>query len=187
MSSEQVELSLPEARRLGERVGAVLGVLERSERDAVLAEAPVRVGLACGRFNGGVTLRLLEGALAALADAGAAVAGTSLCWVPGAFELPLAAAALAASGTVDAVVALGAVVRGETAHFEFVAGQCAAGLQQVQLQYRLPVAFGVLTTEDLDQALARSGPGPTNKGYEACAGALDTVALLRRVATTAGD
>jgi 6,7-dimethyl-8-ribityllumazine synthase len=180
-SSEQTELVLGEARALERRVDRALGILDLPERAAALGGSPARLGLACGRFNGAVTLRLLKGALVAAEEAGEAVGATTLCWVPGAFELPLAAAALAASGTVDAVVALGAVIRGETAHFDFVAGQCAAGLQEVQLRYRLPVAFGVLTTEDLDQALARSEPGPTNKGYEACNGALDMLALLRKV------
>ena len=139
----------------------------------------LRVGLACGRFNGGISWRLLEGALAGLAEAGVDRADTSVAWAPGAFELPLVARGFARAGTVDAVACLGAVIRGETGHYDFVAGECAAGLQQVQLSTGVPVVFGVLTTDTVDQALARSAPGPENKGREAALAAVEMVRLLR--------
>jgi 6,7-dimethyl-8-ribityllumazine synthase len=147
-------------------------------RPAAAAAGGARVGLVCARFNGAVTERLARGALRALAEAGIEAASVEVAWVPGAFELPLAAACLARSGRADAVVALGAVIRGETAHFEYVAGPCAQGLAQVALETGVPVVFGVLTTEDATQALARSGPGDDNKGFEAARSALEMVDLL---------
>jgi 6,7-dimethyl-8-ribityllumazine synthase len=99
--------------------------------------------------------------------------------VPGAFELPVVAKRLAESGEWDAVICLGAVIRGDTPHFDYVAGECAAGLARVALDTGVPVVFGVLTTDDLDQALARAGGAEGNKGAEAAATALETAALLR--------
>ena len=139
----------------------------------------LRIGLACAEFNGGITVRLLEGALAALADAGTDRRDVTVAWAPGAFELPLVARAFAHAGKVDAVLCLGAVIRGDTGHYDFVAGQCAAGIQQVQLATGVPVVFGVLTTDSLDQALVRSLPDETNKGREAALTAVAMVRLLR--------
>jgi 6,7-dimethyl-8-ribityllumazine synthase len=137
----------------------------------------VRVGVACARFNGGITWRLLEGALAGLEDCGVDRADVTVVWAPGAFELPLVARALA--GAVDAVVCLGAVVRGETGHYDFVAGECAAGIARVALDTGVPVVFGVLTTDTVGQALDRSADGPTNKGHEAAVTAVEMHRLLR--------
>jgi 6,7-dimethyl-8-ribityllumazine synthase len=144
----------------------------------------LRVALVCGRFNDHITGRLLDGAARGLAELGVADDDVTLAWVPGAFEVPLAARAFATSGRVDAVITLGAVIRGETAHFEYVAGQCAEGVQRVQLDTGVPVAFGVLTTEDLDQALARSGPGAGdhNVGHDCAVVAVEMAGLLRRIA-----
>lgn len=136
-----------------------------------------RVGLACARFNGGITWRLLDGALGGLDSCGVDRADTTAAWVPGAFELPVVARALASS--VDAVVCLGAVIRGDTGHYDFVAGQCAAGIQRVQLDTGVPVVFGVLTTDSVAQALERSEPGETNKGWEAAVTAVEMHRLLR--------
>ena len=138
----------------------------------------LRIGLACGRFNGTITWRLLQGALEGLAARGVDPADLTVAWVPGAFELPLVARAFAEAGSVDAVIALGAVIRGETGHYDFVAGECAAGLQRVQLDRGLPVVFGVLTTEDVAQAQARSGEGAANKGWEAAETAVEMARLL---------
>jgi 6,7-dimethyl-8-ribityllumazine synthase len=138
-----------------------------------------RVALVCAKFNGGITERLLDGALAGLETSGVKPSTVTVAWVPGAFELPLVAMRLAASGTVDAVVALGAVIRGETAHFDFVAGECASGLQRAALDTGIPTVFGVLTTDTVDQALARCGAGEDNKGYEAAVTALEMADLLR--------
>ena len=139
----------------------------------------LRVGLACALFNGGLTLRLLHGALDALIEAGTDRNDMTVAWAPGAFELPLVARAFAIAGKVDAVLCLGAVVRGETGHYDFVAGQCAAGIQQVQLTTGVPTVFGVLTTDTLGQALERSEPDASNKGREAALTAIEMVRLLR--------
>ena len=131
-------------------------------------------------FNGGISLRLLDGALDALTESGTERNDVTVAWAPGAFELPLVARAFAAAGKVDAVLCFGAVVRGETGHYDFVAGECASGIQQVQLSTGVPVIFGVLTTETLEQALARSEPGDEgNKGREAALTGIEMVRLLR--------
>lgn len=145
-----------------------------------------RVGVACARFNGAITARLLDGVLRALDAEGPGAATATVVWVPGAFELPLVAQQMARAAAVDAVVALGAVIRGDTAHFDFVAGECASGLARVGLDHGLPVIFGVLTTDTVDQALARCAPGPANKGYEAGISALEMVTLARRFEVGSG-
>jgi 6,7-dimethyl-8-ribityllumazine synthase len=139
---------------------------------------PARVALVCAKFNGAITEKLLHGALGALGEHGVSMDTVHVAWVPGAVELPLAASRLLWSGDYDAVVALGAVIRGDTAHFDFVAGECAAGLQRVALDSGVPVVFGVLTTDTVAQAQERAGDGPTNKGYEAAVTALEMVRLL---------
>lgn len=141
----------------------------------------MRLGVVCGRFNDRITLRLLEGVHRGAAAVGVAEDALVEEWVPGAFEIPFAAKKLAASGRVDAVICLGAVVRGETSHYDFVAGECARGIQDVQLEVGVPVLFGVLTTEDVAQAEARSaGPGRHNVGQECAHTAVEMVALARR-------
>jgi 6,7-dimethyl-8-ribityllumazine synthase len=144
-------------------------------------DGDIRVGVACAEFNGGITDRLLSGVLDGLAEGGCHRDGVTVAWVPGAFELPLAAQELALSGAVDAGICLGAVIRGDTGHYDFVAGQCASGLQRVQLDTGVPVVFGVLTTETLDQALDRSKGDRTNKGREAAVTAIQMVRLLAAV------
>src|SRR6516162_5362108 len=139
----------------------------------------LRIGVACALFNGGVTLRLLDGALVALAEAGTDRRDVTVAWAPGAFELPLVARGFAQAGKVDAVLCFGAVIRGDTGHYDFVAGECASGLQQVQLATGVPVIFGVLTTDTLEQALERSEPDETNKGREAALTGIEMVRLLR--------
>ncbi len=140
----------------------------------------LRVALVCGRFNDHVTVRLLAGAQRGLAAVGVAEADVSETWVPGAFEIPLAMKALAESGRYDAVIGLGCVIRGETTHYETVAGECASGIQRAQLDTGIPVIFGVLTTENLDQALARSeAAGGHNVGEEGAATAVEMATLLR--------
>ncbi len=140
-----------------------------------------RVALVCSRFNGLVTDRLLAGARDGLERHGVDEGSITVAWVPGAFELPLAALRLAASGEYDAVVCLGAVIRGATAHFDHVAGQCAAGLQRAQLDTGVPVVFGVLTTDTLEQALDRAGGKAGNKGFDAAAAAIEMGDLLRQL------
>jgi 6,7-dimethyl-8-ribityllumazine synthase len=145
--------------------------------------AGARIAIVIARFNSAITSRLLTGAREALREFGVADADVTEVWVPGAFEVPLAAQRLATSGRHDAVICLGCVIRGETAHFEYVAGECARGVMQVGLDSGLPVAFGVLTTESIDQALARSAePGDThghNAGADCAAVVLEMLAVLR--------
>ena len=141
----------------------------------------VRVAIVCSRFNGAITTRLLEGALDVLDEAGVDRSDIAVGWVPGAFEIPLMALAYAdADRPVDAVITLGAVIRGETTHYEIVSGECARGIQDVQLSTRVPVAFGVLSVNSLDQAMERSAKGETNKGREAATTALEMVSVLRQ-------
>lgn len=154
-----------------------------SERrvEPVLDGKGVRVAVVCGRFNDAVTFRLLDGVERGLAALGAPAPIVE--WVPGAFEIPLAATAFARSGQVDAVIGLGCVIRGATTHYEAVAGECAAGILRAGLDTGVPVIFGVLTTEDMDQALERSeGPGGHNVGEEGAHTAVEMVRLLQRVA-----
>lgn len=155
----------------------------RSERAAVPDRdgRAIRLAFVCGRFNDHVTERLLGGARRGAAECGVEESEIVEEWVPGAFEIPFAARAIATSGRIDAVVCLGAVIRGETSHYDFVAGECARGIQDVQLETGVPVLFGVLTTEDLAQAEARSGgPGSHNVGEECVRTAVEMVALARR-------
>lgn len=141
----------------------------------------LRIGVACGRFNGGITARLLEGALQVLEHSGVDRSDITLAWVPGAFEIPLLAQAFATGPrAVDAVITLGAVIRGDTGHYEVVAGECARGVQDVQLRTGVPVVFGVLTTNTVEQALERSLPDDTNKGRESAFTAIEMVSLLRQ-------
>ena len=141
----------------------------------------LRVAIVAARFNGAVTTRLLEGALAALDEAGVASSDVTIAWVPGAYEIPMMALSLAdGPSAVDAVITLGAVIRGETGHYDIVAGESARGVQDVQLTTGVPVIFGVLTTNTVEQAMARSVPDSTNKGREAALSALEMVSLLRQ-------
>jgi 6,7-dimethyl-8-ribityllumazine synthase len=142
----------------------------------------LRVAVVCARFNDLITHRLLDGVRRGLTATGVADGDVAVAWVPGAFELPLAAKAHAEAGTFDAVIVVGAVIRGETTHYEIVSGECARGVQDVQLATGVPVMFGVLTVEDLDQAKARSeDAGGHNVGEECGRGAVEVVGLLRAV------
>jgi 6,7-dimethyl-8-ribityllumazine synthase len=154
--------------------------------DGVLDASAMRVALVAGRFNAEITERLVEGACTRLADLGHDP-GVAVHWVPGAFEIPLVAKRLAASGSVDAVVCLGAIIRGDTAHFEYVAGPCADGCARAALDTGVPIAFGVLTTNDEQQALDRCGGREGNKGAEAAATAVEMVQLLRALPEPAGE
>lgn len=140
-----------------------------------------RVAVLVSQYNERVTGRLLEGALACCRAAGLGADQVDVVWLPGAFELGGAAAAAAATGRYLAIVALGAVVRGETAHFDFVAGEAARGLTEVAVRHQLPVAFGVLTTDTMEQALARAGGAAGNKGYEAAEAAIRTADALAQL------
>jgi 6,7-dimethyl-8-ribityllumazine synthase len=141
----------------------------------------LRIAIALARFNQSVTDLLLAGALEALHAHGVDDDAIDVATVPGAFELPLCAQRLASTGRYDALICLGAVVRGETPHFEYVAGEAARGIAEVARAADLPISFGVLTTDTIEQALARAGGERGNKGYEAAVTALEMVALLRTV------
>jgi 6,7-dimethyl-8-ribityllumazine synthase len=151
-----------------------------AERDDQLPDGRgLRVAVVAARFNDHVTRRLLEGTRRGLAACGVDAADITEVWVPGAFEVPVVAKGFAESGRVEAVVGLGCVIRGETSHYDFVAGECARGLQQVGLDTGVPCGFGVLTTENLDQALARSEPeGGHNVGEDAARAAIEAACIL---------
>jgi 6,7-dimethyl-8-ribityllumazine synthase len=143
-----------------------------------LTGSDLAIAIVVSRYNEVVTRRLLRGALNALSERGADE--PDVFWVPGALEIPVAALALAEKGGYDAIVCLGCVIRGETFHFEVVAGQSAAGLMQVQLDTGVPITNGILTTEDREQAQARSGP-KNNKGAEAAMAAIEMANLLKSI------
>jgi 6,7-dimethyl-8-ribityllumazine synthase len=141
----------------------------------------LRVAIAASRFNDFITERLLAGARDGLIRHGVDEASITVAWAPGAFELPLVAQRLAASGEYDAVICVGAVIRGATGHYEHVAGQCAAGIQRAQLDTGVPIVFGVLTTENVEQAIERAGTKAGNKGYESAETAIEMADLLRQL------
>jgi 6,7-dimethyl-8-ribityllumazine synthase len=138
----------------------------------------LRMGLVASRFNERVVRSMVDGARDVLRRVGVADDDLTLVWVPGAFELPIAAQRLATTGSVDGIVCLGAVVRGETAHFEHVAGQAASCIARVALETAVPIGFGVLTTDDAAQAEARAGGKAGNKGAEAALAIVETVRVL---------
>jgi len=146
----------------------------------------LRVAIACGRFNDLITERLLTGARDGLVRHGVDEGSITEVWVPGAFELPLVAKRLAESGEYDAVICLGAVIRGATGHYEHVAGQCAAGIQRAQLDTGVPVVFGVLTTDTIEQAIERAGTKAGNKGFESAMTAIEMADLLRQLPKAGG-
>ncbi len=137
-----------------------------------------RFAIVVGRFNSFVVESLLDGALDTLKRHGANEKDIEIARVPGAFEIPLACKQMAASKKYDAIIALGAVIRGGTPHFEFVAGECGKGLAQVMMEYGIPVAFGVLTVDTIEQAIERAGTKAGNKGVEATLSAIEMVNLL---------
>ncbi|MFM7891261.1 MAG: 6,7-dimethyl-8-ribityllumazine synthase, partial [Actinomycetota bacterium] len=140
----------------------------------------LKVGIVCSRFNEFVVNALLDGAKRGLAKHGVKDKNIEVFWVPGAFEIPVMTRLMALSRKYDALVTLGAVIRGETAHFEYVAGPCAEGIMQVQLETLVPIGFGVLTVESVEQAAERSRADDTNKGFEAAEVAIEMVSTMRR-------
>jgi 6,7-dimethyl-8-ribityllumazine synthase len=141
----------------------------------------MRVAIVVSRFNDFVTDRLLEGAQAALRDAGIADGNVDVLRVPGAFEIPMAAQRVAESGKVSAVVCLGCLIRGATPHFEFIAAACAHGITAASASTGVPMAFGVLTTNSVEEALERAAPGPSNKGREAADAAIEMARLFAEI------
>jgi 6,7-dimethyl-8-ribityllumazine synthase len=166
----------PGELRIPEGVGVVAGSVNG---------APRSIGVVVSRFNGDITQRLLEGALQTLAEAGVPRERIEVVPVPGAFELPLGAMALAKTRRFSCIVALGCVIRGDTPHFEYVAGEAASGLQLAGLETGVPVAFGVLTCDSRRQAEERAGGAQGNKGSEAALSALEMADLLTRLRASA--
>ena len=140
-----------------------------------------RIALLVSRFNSFVVESLLEGAVDTLKRHGAEEHDLHIVRVPGAYEMPIAAKRLAASQKYEAIIALGAVIRGGTPHFDYVAGECTKGLSQVSLQYDVPIAFGVLTVDSIEQAIERAGTKAGNKGGEAALSAIEMVNVLREI------
>ncbi|MBJ6750721.1 6,7-dimethyl-8-ribityllumazine synthase [Geomonas anaerohicana] len=141
----------------------------------------LKVGIVVGRFNSFIGERLLEGALDALLRHGAADQDITVMRVPGAFEIPLAAQKLAQTGNFDALICLGAVIRGSTPHFDYVASEVSKGIAHVSLDAGIPVAFGVLTTDTIEQAIERAGTKAGNKGFEAAVTVIETANLFREM------
>jgi 6,7-dimethyl-8-ribityllumazine synthase len=151
------------------------------EIEGALQGEGLRVAIAVARFNSFITDRLLGGALDGLRRHGVADGDTTVVRVPGSWELPVVVKALADSGKYDAVICLGAVIRGETPHFDYVAGEAAKGIGQVMLHTGVPVAFGVLTTNTLEQAIDRAGAKSGNKGFDAAATVIEMASVLRQI------
>jgi 6,7-dimethyl-8-ribityllumazine synthase len=141
--------------------------------------AGIRAGIVVARFNEAVTRGLLDGAREGLARLGVDSDAIDVAWTPGCFEIPLVARRMAETGRYDAVICLGAVIRGETAHFEYVAGNAASGIARAAMDTGVPVIFGILTTDTLEQAINRAGAKAGNKGYDAALAAVEMASLMR--------
>ncbi len=139
----------------------------------------MKVGIVVARFNEFITSKLLGGALDGLTRHDVPEENVDVAWVPGAFEIPLIASKMAKSGKYDAVICLGAVIRGATSHYDYVCNEVSKGVAQVSLQSDIPVMFGVLTTDNIEQAIERAGSKAGNKGYECATGAIEMVNLIR--------
>jgi 6,7-dimethyl-8-ribityllumazine synthase len=146
-----------------------------------LSAAGRSFGIVASRFNDFIVRRLLDGALDAIARHGGDLSSVDVAWVPGSYEIPLAARRLAISGRYDAIICLGAVIRGATAHFDYVAGGATSGIASVGLETDLPVIFGVITTESIEQAIERAGTKMGNKGFEAAVTAIEMADLMARL------
>ena len=146
-----------------------------------LVSENIRVGVVCARFNDFIVSRLLAGCEDTLLRHGVREEDIAVAWVPGAFEIPLIASKLAKSGKYDAVIALGAVIRGSTSHYDYVCSEVSKGVAQVALNSDIPVMFGVLTTDTIEQAVERAGTKAGNKGSECAQGAIEMVNLIREL------
>ncbi len=141
----------------------------------------LKFGIIVGRFNSLISKKLLEGALDAFARHGVSEESIDIAWVPGSFEIPLVAKKMAISQKYDAIVCLGAIIRGATPHFDYVAAECSKGIAQVMLETQIPISFGVLTTDTIEQAIERAGTKAGNKGFEAAMAALEMANLLKKL------
>ena len=141
----------------------------------------MKVGIVAARFNEFIVSKLVAGAQDALVRHDVKEEDIDLAWVPGAFEIPLIASKMAKSGKYDAVIALGAVIRGSTTHYDYVCSEVSKGIANVSLNSDIPVMFGVITTENIEQAIERAGTKPGNKGYDCALGAIEMVNLIRNI------
>lgn len=146
-----------------------------------LVATDMKVGIVAGRFNEFITSKLVGGAMDGLLRHDVKDEDVDIAWVPGAFEIPLVASKMAKSGKYDAVICLGAVIRGDTTHYDYVCNEVSKGIASVSLESGIPVMFGVLTTENIEQAIARAGSKGGNKGYDCALGAVEMVNLLRTI------
>jgi len=146
-----------------------------------LVSKDVRVGIVAARFNEFISSKLISGAVDALRRHDVPEENIDLAWVPGAFEIPLAASKLAESGKYDAIICLGAVIRGSTTHYDYVCSEVSKGIAHVSLSAGLPVMFGILTTESIEQAIERAGTKAGNKGFDCAMGAIEMINLLREL------
>ena len=146
-----------------------------------LGAKEVKVGIVSARFNEFITSKLLDGALDGLKRHDVCEEDIHVAWVPGAFEIPLIASKMAKSGKYDAVICLGAVIRGSTSHYDYVCNEVSKGIAAVSLESGVPVMFGVLTTENIEQAIERAGTKAGNKGYDCAVGAIEMVNLIRQL------
>ncbi|ATW43558.1 6,7-dimethyl-8-ribityllumazine synthase [Glaesserella parasuis] len=144
-----------------------------------LVATELKFGIVCARFNDFINDKLLSGAIDTLVRHGASESDIDTAWVPGAFEIPLVAKKMAESGKYDAVICLGTVIRGSTTHYDYVCNEAAKGIGAVSLQTGIPVIFGVLTTENIEQAIERAGTKAGNKGSECALGAIEMVNVLK--------
>ena len=147
----------------------------------LVAQKGVKIGIVVARFNDFITSKLLDGAVDGLIRHGVEEDNIETAWVPGAFEIPLIAAKMAKSGKYDAVICLGAVIRGATTHYDYVCNEVAKGVASVSLNTELPIIFGVITTENIEQAIERAGTKAGNKGYEAAVSAVEMVSLMNEL------
>ena len=150
----------------------------RTLEGKVVAEG-IRIGIVVARFNEFITSRLLGGAIDGLVRHGMSEEDVDVAWVPGAFEIPLIAKKMAKSGKYDAVIALGAVIRGSTSHYDYVCNEVSKGVAAASMESGVPVMFGVVTTENIEQAIERAGTKAGNKGYDCALGAIEMVNLIR--------
>lgn len=146
-----------------------------------LVGSGLKVAIVAGRFNDFITEKLVDGAISGLKRHGVNDDDITLAWVPGAFEIPLAAKKLAASGDYDAVITLGAVIKGSTPHFDYVCNEAAKGVSHANLETSVPVIFGVITTNTIEQAIERAGTKAGNKGYDAAVGAIEMANLVKEL------
>lgn len=146
-----------------------------------LVSKDIRIGIVAARFNEFITSKLVGGALDALKRHNVSEDSVDIAWVPGAFEIPLIASKMAKSGKYDAVICLGAVIRGSTSHYDYVCSEVSKGIAQVSLASDIPVMFGVLTTENIEQAIERAGSKAGNKGFDCAVGAIEMVNLIHEI------